>query len=866
MICIKRGGDGFALLLRSGHSCAKLTAVPAALPPALPEPLAGLADLALDLRWTWSLEADVLWQRIDADAWARTQNPWTILQDLSDEQLRALAADPVFTGELQRLAQARDAYLGMPGWFATRYERGALKGVAYFSMEFGLGAALPLYAGGLGVLAGDYLKTASDLGVPTIGIGLLYQEGYFRQIIDAAGWQQEAYPYNDPGSLPIRPALGSDGARLHIRLALPGRELALRVWQAQVGRAALYLLDANDPRNSPADRAITERLYNANPEARLLQEIVLGVAGWRVVETFAPETEICHLNEGHSAFVVIERARRFRQRFGLSFREAFWATRAGNIFTTHTPVAAGFDRFAPALIDTYARYLDGLVEEIDIPRSQLLALGRADPDNPAEPFNMAYLAMRGSALSIGVSRQHGEVSRRIMQPLFARWPEREVPVGHITNGVHVPTWDSADADRLWTAACGKERWRCAETSLADQVASLSDSELWAMRGRGRQALVVAARQRLRQQLAARGHPPAIVAAADRALDPNILTLGFARRFTLYKRPNLLLDDPDRLRRLLADPLRPAQLILAGKAHPADDEGKRMIRDWIVLAQHAELRQRIVFLEDYDLTVAQELVQGVDVWINTPRRPWEACGTSGMKILVNGGLNLSVLDGWWEEAYDPELGWAIGDDAVLDEAAGDRSDARALYEILEQQVVPQFYARDASGLPRRWLARIRHSLARLTPAYSSTRMLHEHIECLYLPAATEFRRRTADRGAPAAAIGDWECRLRRGWPLLHIGEPIVAAGEGQWRFSVPIYLGEIAADEVRVELFAEPQGDGPAPVAAMRRGAAIAGSANGHVYLGAAAATRPATDYTVRIIPAFPGVRVPAELGLILWQK
>ena len=832
----------------------------------LPQSLAALGDLAVDLRWTWSHEADVLWQQIDADAWARTENPWAILQSVSSRRLRALAADATFAGELQRLAAARDAYLGASGWFTERYGAAAVAGVAYFSMEFGLGAALPLYAGGLGVLAGDYMKTASDLGVPVIGIGLLYQEGYFRQIIDAAGWQQEAYPNNDPGSLPIRPAPGTDGDWLRIELNLPGRVVALRVWQAQVGRVSLYLLDANDPLNSPADRAITERLYNANPEARLLQELVLGVAGWRVVEAVAPDTEVCHLNEGHSAFAVIERARQFRRRTGLSFRDALWATRAGNIFTTHTPVVAGFDRFPPALVATYARYFEGLLHEIDLPLPELLALGRTDPADSSEPFNMAYLAMRGSALCIGVSRQHGAVSRGIFQTLFPRWPADEVPIGHVTNGVHVPTWDSRDADRLWTAACGKERWRCAESSLADQVARLADEELWAMRGKGRQALVAAARQRLRTHLAARGHPPALFSAAERVLDPNILTLGFARRFTSYKRPNLLLADPDRLHRLLTDPLRPAQLILAGKAHPADDEGKQMIREWILLAQRPELRQHIVFLEDYDLTLAQELVQGVDVWINTPRRPWEACGTSGMKVLVNGGLNLSVLDGWWQEAYGPEFGWAIGDDLPLDEAARDASEATALYEILETQVMPEFYARDEGGLPRRWLARIRKSLAELTPVYSSARMVNEYIERLYLPAAAEFRRRTAERGAPAAALGAWERALRRGWKLLHIGDPVANAADGQWQFSVPVYLGDIDAEAVRVELFAAAGKAGPETAAALERGAAIAGSSNGFIYAGVAAATRPWADYTIRIIPAHPGVAVPAELELILWQK
>ena len=733
-------------------------------------------------------------------------------------------------------------------------------------MEFGLDEALPLYAGGLGILAGDYLKTASDLGLPAIGVGLLYSQGYFRQVIDAGGWQQETYPSNEPGALPISPARAADGTWLHVRLGLPGRTLTLRVWRAQVGRVPLYLLDANHGLNSPADRGITGRLYEAGGEPRLLQELVLGIAGWRVVEAVAPDTEICHLNEGHAAFVVIERARSFQRRFGLSFWAALWATRAGNIFTTHTPVESGFDRFAPALAATYTRHLEDALSETNVPFNEFLGLGRADPNDHSEPFNMAYLAMRGAGRSTGVSRQHGEVSRRIFQPLFPRWPTREVPVGHVTNGVHVPSWDLPDADRLWTASCGKERWRCAPDALADQIAGLSDEELWVMRGTSRHALVRSARRRLARQLAARGHPPETVAESEQVLDPNILTLGFARRFTGYKRPNLLLHDAARLRGLLTDMHCPAQLVLAGKAHPADDEGKRMIREWIELALQPELRTRVVFLEDYDIYLAQEMVQGVDVWINTPRRPWEACGTSGMKVLVNGGLNLSVLDGWWEEAFERDVGWAVGDDDVLDTAARDGRDATTLYDILESEILPKFYARDEAGLPREWIARIRSSLSRLTPTYSSSRMVQEYIDRLYLPAADEFRRRTGNNGAPAVEMRDWETRLRRAWPQLHIGEPAITKSDDLWEFSAPIYLGDLGADEVRAELYAEPQCDGAACAIAMARGAPISGSINGHVYTAAATASRPIEDYTVRVVPAHAGVGVPAELGLILWQK
>ena len=828
--------------------------------------LGPLADLALDLRWTWSHEADALWERIDAEVWVRTQNPWTILQDISTKRLQALVADPSFRAELDRLAQARRAYLDAPNWFSDAHGSTAVGGVAYFSMEFGLGEGLPLYAGGLGILAGDFLKTASDLGIPVVGIGLLYQEGYFRQIIDAGGGQREAYPYNDPGSLPIQPVQDDRGGWLHVSLDLPGRSLRLRVWQAGVGRVRLYLLDANDPLNGAADRGITGKLYDADSEIRMLQEIVLGVGGWRTVETLAPEVEICHLNEGHAAFAVIERARSYMRRSGLSFSEALWATRAGNVFTTHTSVPAGFDRFAPELFDKYVRYLGGSSAKVDVSSEDVLRLGRSNGRDDSEPFNMAHLAVRGSMQSFGVSRLHGQVSRQIFQPLFPRWPEHEVPIGHVTNGVHVPSWDSARADHLWTTACGKERWRGAPDALSGQVAGLTDEELWRMAGEDRQVLVAMVRGRLARQLAGRGYPPEIVAQSAGVLDPDVLTLGFARRFAGYKRPNLLLSDQSRLARLLNDPARPVQLVLAGKAHPADEMGKQLIRDWIDVAQQPGFRRHIVFLEDYDIELAQQLVQGVDVWINTPRRPWEACGTSGMKVLVNGGLNLSERDGWWDEAYAPELGWAIGDDQKCSETERDGRDARTLYAILEREVVAEFYDRDAAGLPRRWLRRMRQSMASLTPTYSSNRMARDYVEQYYLPAAAEFRRRIADQNAAARAMRSWELRLRRLWPGLHIGKPNVAADGENWSFSVPIYLGEIAPAEVSVQLYADPLAGTAAFLGELRLGDAIVGSANGHLYIGSAPAARPADDFSVRIVPYCSGARIPTELPLILWQK
>lgn len=832
----------------------------------LPAELAPLEDLALDLRWTWSHEADALWNRIEAEAWNRIWNPWTILQNASAAHLRGLSADRSFLDHLERLVAARRADLDRPHWFASTYGSAALAGVAFFSMEFGLSDALPLYAGGLGILAGDFLKTASDLGIPAIGIGLLFQEGYFRQIVDAAGRQREVYPYNEPATMPIRPVLVDGGPWLRISLELPGRTLYLRVWQATVGCTTLYLLDSNDPLNSPVDRGITGKLYDGGTETRLLQEIVLGVGGWRTIEILRPEIEVCHINEGHAAFVVLERARRLAQQFGIDFREAWCAARAGTVFTTHTPVAAGFDRYPQELIVRYLGVLLDSSNKAGAAMADILAFGQTDEDVQRGLFNLAYLAVRGSLTSFGVSRLHGRVSRHIFQPLFPRWPNAQVPIGHVTNGIHVPSWDSAQADRIWTAACGKDRWRTMPDELSSSIEALSDKALWEMRGGSRRELVLSVRTRLAMHLSSRGFPTETVALASAVLDSNILTLGFARRFAAYKRPNLLLHDAARFARILNDDHRPAQIVVAGKAHPHDEEGKKMIQEWIALARRPEFRHRVVFLEDYDIALAQELVKGVDVWINTPRRPWEACGTSGMKVLANGGLNLSELDGWWEEAYTPEVGWAIGSERQTGEQEQDAVDAEALYALLERQVAPEFYDRDAEGVPRAWLARIRRSMAVLAPRYCSTRMLHEYVTKAYLPAAQALRERLANGAEGAKRIAQWERRVRRAWESLHIGTMAVASTDDSLTFSVPVYLGEMASDDVRVEIYADPsEGDIP-QIIELARGEQIAGAVNGYVYTGRVPSTRPPDDFTVRIVPHHVGVRVPTELALILWQK
>jgi starch phosphorylase len=722
-------------------------------------------------------------------------------------------------------------------------------------MEFMLSEALPIYSGGLGNVAGDQLKAASDLGVPVVGVGLLYQQGYFRQVIDKDGAQQALFPYNDPGQLPIAPLRHNNGEWLRLEIALPGYSVWLRAWQVQVGRVKLYLLDSNDAANFPAHRGITSELYGGGPELRLKQELLLGIGGWRLLGALGIQPEVCHLNEGHAAFAVLERARSFMEATGQPFEVALAVTRAGNLFTTHTAVAAGFDRFAPALIE---QYLAGYAQQkLGMTLHDLLALGRQNPDDSSEDFNMAYLALRGSGAVNGVSRLHGKVSRYIFRPLFPQWPEDEVPVGHVTNGVHMPTWDSARSDELWTEACGKGRWLGTTESMDQAIRKVSDAKLWQFRTDARKSLVEYARERLSRQLAASGASPEKVNDAKGLFDPNALTLGFARRFATYKRPNLLLHDPQRLLRLLANSQRPVQLIIAGKAHPADEQGKALIQEWIQFIRQSGARPHAIFLSDYDMLLTEHLVEGVDVWINTPRRPWEASGTSGMKVLVNGGINLSELDGWWAEAYAPEVGWALGDGQEHGEdPSWDAAEAAQLYDLLEREVIPEFYSRDGNGIPKAWVARIRESMARLTSRFSAGRAVREYSEQHYLPAAIAHHERAADNCAAGRQMVEWQHALDRKWSALRFGGLRVETNTDHHVFEVEIFLDDLDPNAVRVELYA----DGIAPVE-MKSAAS-----NRSVYHAAVPSTRPANDYTARVIPQRAGVAVPLESPRILWQR
>jgi|WetSurMetagenome_2_1015567.scaffolds.fasta_scaffold00502_12 glycogen phosphorylase len=853
----------------------------------LPAGLEGLADLALDLRWTVRQTTDKIWELLDSEAWERTKNPYLILQNVSSARLAEAAGDAEMVREISSWQERRSRFMVLPARSGTDDP----VCVAYFSMEFGLSEALPIYSGGLGMLAGDFLKTASDLAVPVTGIGLLYQQGYFRQLLSPDGSQVEAFPYNDPDTMPLVPVRDRDGSRLRVKISLPGRDLILRVWQANVCRVNLYLLDSNDPMNSPWDRAITANLYAPGQERRLIQEIVLGIGGWNVLEKLGMEPEVCHLNEGHAAFVVLARAQSFMKKTGCSLAAALWATRAGNVFTTHTPVEAGFDRFDRALVDKYAKFYADLM---GLSRLDLMALGAHRLEDESAAFNMAHLALMGCSHVNGVSRLHGLTSRRIFQPHFPRWPEVEVPVGYVTNGVHIPTWDSPAAQKIWAEACPGDCLLEDIDYLKGGISQASDLGIWCFRAEARKDLVDYVRRRHARQLQERGADLGEVESDRHVLDYNALTLGFARRATAYKRTDLLLRDPERLIAILTDRRHPVQLVMAAKAHPSDERGKEMVKKMVSFAARPEVSDRVVFLEDYDIDLAQHLEPGVDVWINTPLRPNEACGTSGMKVLANGGLNLSSLDGWWDEAYEPEVGWALGDrmehNESNNESSGEEADAEQLYQLLEEKVVPLFYERDLEGIPRGWVAKVKASMIRLTPRFNSARMMREYVEKIYRPATAAYRNRIADGAKLAEELAGWQKRISECWKELRFGRLSVSRVGEFWNFSQEVYLGQLPAQDVQVQLYADPlpggwekmgseagreeekqkeggskDQDGPERIVMAQQGP-LAGAINGFIYSARVAAKRAAEDYTPRIVPYHEHAFIPLEEAHILWMR
>ncbi|ANI89836.1 alpha-glucan phosphorylase [Arachidicoccus ginsenosidimutans] len=832
------------------------------LPYALPEieGMEALVELALDIRWSWNHAADKIWQAIAPKLWAQTHNPRVVLQSASRKKMEEVLADESFKNLLNEVVCARKEDAANDTWFSKNYSSSVLSCIAYFSMEYMLSEALPIYVGGLGNVAGDQLKSASDLGVPVVAVGLLYQQGYFRQEIDKYGNQQAIFPFNDPGQLPVMPVRLPDGQWLNIEINMSGFQLLLRAWQVQAGRVKLYLLDSNHPANLPIHRGITSEIYGGGAELRIKQEILLGIGGWKLLQALNIHPEVCHLNEGHAAFLILERANEYMKAANVSFEEALTVTRAGNLFTTHTAVPAGFDHFYPSLMEQF--FADYANKELHIDFQDLMALGRQNAGDFSESFNMAYLAVRGCGAVNGVSQLHGRVSRHLFSPLFPRWAIAEVPVGSVTNGVHTPTWDSELADKLWTTTCGKNRWRDETETLENDIQKLSKETLWNFRNESRKLLVDFVREKFARQVSVSGEP----ANFDKDIfQHETLTLGFARRFVPYKRPNLLLHDKERLVRLLTNKDCPVQLVIAGKAPPYDESGKALIRQWVEFIEQYNLYHHVIFLSDYDMSLSEHLVQGVDVWLNTPRRPWEACGTSGMKVLVNGGINLSELDGWWAEAYTPEIGWAIGDGLEhSDEAAWDVAEAESLYQLLEQQVVPEFYRRNEKNIPEAWVERMRKSMATLTPQFSANRTVREYAEKYYLPAAAQYKLRAADNGKIGKAILHTKNELNNMWAKIKFGNVAIGQIDGGYQFDVEILLEEGRLENVAVEMFANGI-NGAAPEHIKMRRASVSEDGKTYLYEAKIFTQRPSDDYTARIIPDCTNINVPLELELIHWQ-
>ncbi len=849
--------------------------------PTLPPELESFRKIAGNLLWSWDHEMLALIRRLDPDLWEDTlHNPVAMLGRIKQERFAELVADDSFVSEFRQGVQRLDDYMNRATWFARQYELPcAGPSVAYFSMEFGITESFQIYGGGLGILAGDHLKSASDLGVPVVGVGLLYQKGYFRQYLNADGWQQESYPENDFFNLPLILERDTQGSPILVKITYPGREVSAQVWRADVGRVKLYLLDTNIPGNSPEDQDITDYLYGGDLEMRVKQRVMLGIGGVRALRLLGWNPRVYHMNEGHSAFLAIERIRELMRDHSLTFDQAREFARAGAVFTTHTSMPAGIDRFPSDLI---GRYFGLYYGELGLDHERFMGLGRQNPQDPYEPFCMPILALRLAAYSNAVSELHGEVSRKMWQGVWPGIPPEEVPIDSITNGIHQPSWISSDMVGLLERYLGP-RWRetPADAELWSRVERIPGAELWNTHQRRRERLVAFVRQRLRQQLKQRGAPQAEQLLAEEALNPEALTIGFGRRFPTYKRATLLLRDPDRLIRILGDHDRPVQVIFAGKAHPEDNPGKDLIRQIIHLARREEVRLKLVFLENYDMNVARYMVQGVDVWLNTPIRGSEASGTSGMKAAANGALNVSILDGWWNEAFTSEIGWAIGrGEDYGDRNLQDHVESNALYDLLEQEVVPLFYLRGSDGLPRQWIQKMKASMEAVCPIYNTHRMLQQYTERYYIPACERHARLAAEDMAPVKALADWKVRVRAAWPRVRIEqvgsdiptETRVGVASSIW---ARIYLGELTPQDIKVELYfgtVDASGQILNPqVAEMESGPDPQGSQAGPAASGVYAFVRHLTcessgmhGFTVRVVPRHAEQVNPFETGLILW--
>jgi starch phosphorylase len=855
--------------------------------PALPESLKELDVLANNLVWSWNPQISELFRRIDPSLWvACGRNPVRLLGSIPQERLEALSTDQSFLNELKHATEALQEYLDAPTWFEKTCPDNRDAVVAYFSAEFGLHECLPIYAGGLGILAGDHLKSASDLGIPIVGIGLMYQKGYFRQYLNVDGWQQESYVENDLPNMPAHLACKSSGRPLVISVEYPGRCVQAQIWSITVGRLKLYLLDTNVESNSPADRMITSSLYGGDRELRIRQEILLGIGGLKALAAMGITPTVCHMNEGHAAFMALERIRQLRSTTNMTFEEAVEATKSGNVFTTHTLVKAGLDDFSVELMD---KYFGGYFPHLGVNRRQFLSLGRILPDDENEPFKMAVLAIKLSSYINGVSKLHGQTSREVWGSLWPGLPTKEVPITSITNGIHLKTWLSDEMAGLFERYLGPGWSKTTfDTSAWDQVDQIPDEELWSARKHCKDQLIVFARKRLIAQMQRRGTCLGELRQAEEALDSEALTIGFARRFVAYKRADLLLREADRLVRLVSDPERPVQILFAGKAHPRDDSGKEIIRRLVHFASQDSVRRRIIFLEDYDIDVARFLVRGVDVWLNNPRRPMEASGTSGMKAAANGVLNVSTLDGWWCEGCTPENGWVIGAGEDYDDPEyQDNIESRALYSVLENEIVPLFFARSADNLPRGWIAKMRASIRSIASCFNTHRMLAEYTRRFYNPSAARYRYLTADTMARAKALARWKGEIRQVWPEFAVRQVTMGVGNGENGEEINcrqpqlrvgseltvralIKLGRMQPQDVCVELYHGPTDswghihDGLTTVMVHEK---RAGEDGEHWFSGCMACQATGQHgVAVRVLPRHQDQVNAYEHGLILWEK
>ena len=841
--------------------------------PRLPEKLGSLLEIAYNMWWTWNHDAIQLLRRVDRDVWEEVgQNPVLLLGRVSQGRLEQLSNDEGFVAHLNRVYVALQVYLNSKGWYQNKFGVSDER-IAYFSMEFGLAESMPIYSGGLGILAGDTLKSASDLGLPVVGIGMAYQQGYFRQYLNIDGWQQESYPTNDFFNLSMQPVLDKEGNLLKVPIWFPHRTVQVQVWRVQVGRVPLYLLDTNCEENDPADRKITDTLYGGDQEMRIQQEVVLGIGGIRALTALDLAPTVCHMNEGHSAFLTLERIRQLTERTDLDFNEAREAIGSANVFTTHTPVPAGFDIFGPELMEKYLRDYPG---RLGLNKKAFLALGRLDPNNNQEGFNMALLAGKHASYINGVSKLHAEVTREMWKGQWQGVPQHEIPIIGITNGIHLRTWLSREmADLLDTYLGTHWHQDPDDHEVWKRIEQIPDEEIWRIHIRRRERLVGFARRRLYEQLKRRGANRGELDESKEVLSPNILTIGFARRFATYKRATLILRNPDRLRRLLLDPDRPIQFIFAGKAHPRDVHGKELIKQIVHFGREANIRRRIVFLENYDMNVARYLVQGVDVWLNSPRRPLEASGTSGMKAAANAALNLSVLDGWWDEGYNANVGWAIGaGEDYEDFATQDHIEANALYNLLENEIVPTFYDLSTDRLPRRWIHMMKRAMMELAPVFNTHRMVQDYTEKFYRPSVERYNQLTANNYERARDLAAWKTKIFEAWKDVAITDVRFdgdTARQVNDSFGIEVEVdlaGKLSPPDIVVQVYFGPLDD---------KGEIVSGETlsltngtrleNGRfVYHGQLACKASGRHgFSVRVLPAHPDLVTHFDLWSITWS-